>query len=296
MILHHFPPTCPPPGWPNLIIDATGRDVAYQEHAGPLSIKCVFRGREIHEVHDARFAIDDHSYLVLNAGQRYSSYTKSEEEVEIFAIFFNPDFACEVLKCLVTPADHLLENPEKPWSQPVSFFEKIYPHDSVVTPLILGLRAAVRRGAASDGWLAEQFYLLLERLLVIHRGLYCEIDKVPAIRSSTRVEVYRRLHRAKDFMDASVGEKADLSQVAKVACLSPYHFLRLFSGVFQETPHQYLRRKRLERARDLLLGTDRSVSEICRAVGFESLGSFSHLFRQRSGVSPAQFRRRQSQR
>lgn len=289
MIFDRFPPTCPPPGWPNTIIDARGTNVAYPDHAGPLSIKCVFRGQEIHEVHGARFATDERSYLVLNAGQRYSSYVESGE-AEVFTVFFNPEFAAEALRCLVTPVDHLLEDPAHPRGQPVSFFEKLYPHDEVVMPQILAIRSAVRRGRVSEDWLSEALFLLLERLLLIHRDLYREIEKVPAVRRTTRIEIYRRLCRAKDFIDSSLERKIDLAQVAGIACLSPCHFLRLFRQFFRETPHQYLMRKRLARAQVLLRTTARPIGEICSAVGFESLGSFSHLFRCRLGVSPAQFR------
>ncbi len=111
--------------------------------------------------------------------------------------------------------------------------------------------------------------------------LHCEIDRIPAVRRTTRIKIYRRLHRAKDFMDSSLDEKIDLPRVAKVACLSPHHFLRLFKELFQETPRQYLIRKRIARDRELLLATERSIGEICSAIGFESLGSFSYLFRRR---------------
>jgi AraC-like DNA-binding protein len=81
-----------------------------------------------------------------------------------------------------------------------------------------------------------------------------------------------------------------LSQIAEVAWLSTHHFLRLFKRTFHETPHQYLIRKRIERAKYLLAHTDLSVTDVCLEVGFESLGSFSWLFRRRVGASPETFR------
>ncbi|MEP7220005.1 MAG: helix-turn-helix transcriptional regulator, partial [Bacteroidota bacterium] len=87
-------------------------------------------------------------------------------------------------------------------------------------------------------------------------------------------------------------QRQALADMAKIACLSPHHFLRLFKHAFQETPHQYLTRKRLEWAQDLLTSTERSITDICVSIGFESLGSFSWLFRRRFGASPDLFRRR----
>ncbi len=292
LILRQYPQICPPSEWPNLVLDARGTDAVYSERAGPLSIKCVFRGREIHEVRGARFAVDRDCYLILNQGQRYSSYCDPASDVEAFSIFFAPGFAECVLHSLTTEDHRLLEVQSA--DQAVAFFEKLYPHDDIVTPVVREIRAAVQRRSADSVWLEERFHTLLERLLVVHRSIRMEIEKLPAIRHSTRMELYRRLHRARDYMASSFDEPITLARVADVACLSPHHFLREFKRTFRETPHQYLSALRLKRAQELLLESDRSVTEVCFAVGFESPGSFSSLFRRHVGCSPRQFRQEKS--
>ena len=92
-------------------------------------------------------------------------------------------------------------------------------------------------------------------------------------------------------MESQLEAPLDLKQISGEAWLSPHHFLRLFKQVYKETPHQYLTRRRIERARRLLLQTEMPVTDICYAVGFESLGSFSWLFRKRVGLSPDQYRK-----
>ena len=86
-------------------------------------------------------------------------------------------------------------------------------------------------------------------------------------------------------------EPITLAHVAAVACLSQNHLLRTFRQVYGETPHQFLIRLRLAEAKRLLAHTEMPVTEVCLAIGFESLGSFSTLFRTRFGVSPAEYRR-----
>jgi AraC family transcriptional regulator len=76
-----------------------------------------------------------------------------------------------------------------------------------------------------------------------------------------------------------------------VAHLSPNHLLRTFRQVFGQSPHQYLTNLRLEHARQLLTTTDQPVGDICVAVGFTSLASFTRLFRRRYGRPPAAYRR-----
>jgi AraC family transcriptional regulator len=276
----------------NMIIHARTRQVRYSEHRAPLSIKCAFGGREVYETNVGRFSVDDHTYLVLNEAQTYSSYIESEAEVESLSLFFHTGFAEEVLSSLLAPADKLLDDPLKRRSQPLLFFERLYPHDRLVTPRLLSLRRAAAEGNASYGWLEEQFHLLLGGLLVSHRRASAEADKLEAVRASTRVEAYRRLMRARDFIDASFHEPLHLAGMAHVACLSTHHFLRLFKELFRETPHQYLTRRRLEAACRLLQETDQPVTQICLSVGFENASSFSRTFRHRYGLAPENFRRR----
>jgi AraC-like DNA-binding protein len=100
----------------------------------------------------------------------------------------------------------------------------------------------------------------------------------------------RHLLRAKDLMDARYREPLDVPTLAAAAHLSPAHFSREFRRVFGETPHQYLLTRRLERAAALLRTTDRSVTEVCLAVGLRSLGSFTTSFGKAFGMSPAAYR------
>jgi transcriptional regulator GlxA family with amidase domain len=91
-------------------------------------------------------------------------------------------------------------------------------------------------------------------------------------------------------MEANRSSPFTIDHVADIAMLNTHHFLRLFKKAFQTTPHQYLIDLRMKRASDLLIATDIPVSTICQDVGFESLSSFSTLFKARCGSSPAQFR------
>jgi AraC-like DNA-binding protein len=97
--------------------------------------------------------------------------------------------------------------------------------------------------------------------------------------------------RARDAMDRSYAEPLDVATVARIAHVSEAHFTRTFRATFGETPHRYLRRRRIERAMFLLRETDRSVTEISHQVGFGSLGTFSRTFRDIVGRSPRTYRK-----
>jgi transcriptional regulator GlxA family with amidase domain len=100
----------------------------------------------------------------------------------------------------------------------------------------------------------------------------------------------RRLLRARDAMDRAYAEPLDVQAVAAIAMASPAHFSRIFRATFGETPHNYLQRRRVERAMFLLRETDRSITDICFDVGFTSLGTFSRTFSAIVGETPSGYR------
>jgi AraC-like DNA-binding protein len=91
-------------------------------------------------------------------------------------------------------------------------------------------------------------------------------------------------------MDERYAEPLRVHDVARAASLSLYHFIREFRRAFGCTPARYLRERRLTRARQLLAVSDLPVTDVCFAVGFESLGSFCTLFRRSEGATPAAYR------
>ena len=101
-----------------------------------------------------------------------------------------------------------------------------------------------------------------------------------------------RLRRARDHADRHFAEPLDLARLASVASISKFHFHRLFTATYGRTPAAYLSERRIERAQDLLRATNLTVTEVCMAVGFSSLGSFSARFREIVGESPSEFQRR----
>src|SRR5262249_36071352 len=252
-------------------------------------------GEALYDVGRGRYRVGTDSYLILNQSQPYDINVDSEKSFESFCVFFEDGFAEEVQYSLTTPATGLLDNPhpiQSALTAPVCFFEKTYPHDDVLSPSLFRFKAGLQDRKDDEVWINQQLHEILQRLLRVHRGVYREVESLPAMRASTREELYRRLHRGEEFIAASFDQPITIDEMARVACLSTNHFLRTFQQAFRQTPHQFLTTQRLERAKKMLLHTDLPVTDICLSVGFESLGSFSSLFRRKLGAPPEKFRRK----
>jgi len=110
-----------------------------------------------------------------------------------------------------------------------------------------------------------------------------------------KVYLYRRVVQAKIFIDNNFREGIDLNDIADEAFYSRFHFIRLFKMAYGKTPHQYLTWVRIENAK-LLLQTETSIADVCFEVGFDSISSFTGLFKRITTFTPSAYQRIQLQR
>ena len=102
-------------------------------------------------------------------------------------------------------------------------------------------------------------------------------------------DIYQRIVTAKIFIDENYDESIGLEEISKQAFLSRFHFHRLFTKIYRSTPHRYLTQRRIEKAKELL-AENKPINDVCNEVGFESLGSFSALFKKEIGFAPTHYR------
>lgn len=103
-------------------------------------------------------------------------------------------------------------------------------------------------------------------------------------------DVLRRIATARERMHDESHEALRVADLARRACLSEQHFVRLFRATYGVTPGRYLGALRIAHAKRLL-SHDVSVTEVCMSVGYTSLGTFSHRFARETSVSPKVFQR-----
>ena len=149
--------------------------------------------------------------------------------------------------------------------------------------MVLGELAQAAADGKSDVGLEEVGQIFASRFVDLVSG------RSPKTARATSLDRRRAVETAL-WIDAHSEREIDLEAAASQAGISPFHFLRLFSGVLGVTPHQYLVRSRLRHAARLLADEERSITDIAYDVGFGDLSNFVRTFHRAAGVPPLKFR------
>lgn len=118
-----------------------------------------------------------------------------------------------------------------------------------------------------------------------------QIEKVEAQRGLPEYQ-YVQVRQSKAFMEKYYADKIMLDNMAKAACMSRYHFIRLFQTIYGTTPRQYLRDVRIHKAKELIKKGG-AIAQVCYEVGYDSLPTFSSAFKKGTGHSPKKYQQLQ---
>lgn len=163
-------------------------------------------------------------------------------------------------------------------------------HDPLVAEIAFAIVSELRRQTAGGRLLAETLGVsLAARLLQRHTGLSPDRDFASLSKQGLD---RRRLTRVKEYIAANLEEDLTITQLAKVASLSRFHFARAFKAAVGQSPHQYVSVHRLERAKELLTREDQSLLDIAVALNFSTQANFTRAFHRSTGMTPGQYRRR----
>lgn len=246
----------------------TGKSCRYAvtEFAGPLSVKSVIEGEAMWRTGRLRHRVQPGTALVINDGEPYSLEIESRSPVETFCLFFRAGFVEDAARVARAPAETLLDDP---WgARPVEFRS-----GGALVPVVAACRTDPENG----------LFAVAEILAGLRR--------VPATKLSTRDELLKRVLRGRDYMEDNLTRSLRLTDTARVACLSPFHFHRTFRAVFGEAPHEYARRRRLQLAYRAIADTNEPITSVALRSGFETPSAFTTAFRKQHGFVPTEVRK-----
>jgi AraC-like DNA-binding protein len=258
--------------------------------AGPLSIKGVLSGSVIWETENRRYIVRENSYLVLNQGQPYNFLIETATPTTTCSVFFQHGFVEEAHRVMTQPHAALLDSPDGPRPGSLVFRERLEPEPSRVLAILRRLEMAKSCGATTLTAVEEEFLRIAQALILEFLRADEGESRLSAVRATTREELMRRVFRGRDFLLSRMDEPISIADAAREACMSRYHFFRVFRAAFGVTPHQFLTFQRLLRALMLLRTGKHTVTEVCFECGFQSPASFSLFFRRHFGISPSEER------
>jgi len=255
------------------------------EHHSPYGFVLNFEGHIRLKVDRYRYNLTN-GFFPLNKNSVVELATPSGEKTINAVLVLDPNLLEEIIVAESYGHSKLLENPQIRHPESFRFVCRPYSLNEYSFKAFPAFARFKNQQAISDNELAT----LLGEFLKINIRSHQEMEQINAVRKSTRGEIYRRLSVARLYMLSRLDQPLQLSEIAIEAQMNRFHFLRLYEQLFGETPHQFLTRKRLELACKLLKYDSLSITEICDQLGFESLPSFSLLFKKHIGSSPSQYR------
>jgi AraC family transcriptional regulator len=266
------------------VVLASARQAELPGGARPLALIAARNGRVICEVASRGVAVDDDAFLVLNAGWHGAALIHGTSAVECTQIYFPESMVADVAYMADHSAAELLDNPIATLAPTVPFQEHLARHERLVSPVLRYMQHCIRSGQATPEWLDEQISCLLHRMFVLKRRTRERIETLDCVRPATRLELYRRVAQAADYIDSHFERAFGLQELASVACLSRFHLLRLFRQIYGVTPHSYKEQKRVLVARRMLAAGALSRGEIAAQVGYATRRGLSAQLRRWDSV------------
>ncbi|OUJ75915.1 helix-turn-helix domain-containing protein [Hymenobacter crusticola] len=275
----------------NTVINSWCRYCNWPPHTDQLSLKFAFTGAETYYLQHRKLMVQHDQLLVVNAHQAHASSIRSAEWVHSFAIYFDAELVSTLAAACFSPDEVLLANPYLRSDQTMWFFEQFYAATVPLRRQLVLLKQVMEQQPLSELALEEHLHGILGELLQTYRRqVHRSCTHLSAVKRSTRLEIYRRLHLAKEFIDEQASQALTLDHIARASMLSKNHLLRYFRQLFGYSPHQYATAVRLEQAKILLTQSALSVQAISNQVGFESPSSFGRLFKSSFVLTPQQYR------
>lgn len=274
-------------GWPSVILNVRTDHAVREGIRGPFSLFLNQKGWSRVQTGQKSVHINPNAYIMTNLGENYDLLIDGEEEeTETLNIHFGEAFYHKALQSLTRSDKELLDDPFEGNANVTMPFRTVF-RDAEFEQL---LQRAVETAKSSGDVESEALYDLFS--CVVHQNLpeLRRLREMPLQRVAARDELLRRLFVARDYIHAHYDHQVSLDELADLACLSKFHFLRSFKAAFRRSPYQYIKQLRLGKALEMIRERRFSVEEIAFRVGLENGSSLSRMVHRATGKYPSSFR------
>lgn len=278
----------------NLIIHSRFSKFHRRNLQNGYGIKYVVHGEERYKVDFRPYILGPQQYLLVNDGQDVETKVDTSSPTEGICVYFETAFLEHVYAQLREKHADLPGLEAMMSAGVLELCVKSYQGTHDALGALLGSLAIEIRNKPQQvqATVEQHLWELAESLLLSQAAVFAKIERLTSAKRTTRQELYKRLCKARNYIHANLDAPLDLDTLSQVACLSKYHFIRLFKEVYDQTPRQYLITQRLDRASNLLLTSSKTFHEICHEVGLKDSSSFGRLFKRSFGDTPQLYRQK----
>lgn len=249
----------------------------------PLTLLINRNGKLTIETENDIHNLVNNSSFVINEARKFRLAYQSPNSSDVLVVFFSKDFVRRLI-------DDTTEGEFVSFKSPDQFFEKVQNEDVIYSNIYENIISDFDSFRNNELHYKERAEELMTNIILNQRSVLNEINTLPFKRKSTKLEIYKRLNRSVDYMQSCFSDNLLLDDIAKHSALSKYHFLRMFKLFYKTTPFEYILLLRINKAKELLQTSNKSISEICYELGFESVPTFITKFRKRTGLTPGKYR------
>ncbi len=286
----------------NQFVEKTGREnvVVYgrtrfrqcEQEPSCMALRAVRNGSESLHFKDGRnLRLDDDCYLVLNGDSKYATRIAADEPVNLLTIYFRDGMVQEIYETFTRPLEALIENHKFISAGKLQFNEHLREHGGEVSQILDRLIAKVECSGNGNYDPFEDMVELLFGMIRSETTMQAAGDNLGLARRNTRQELFRRLHRARDFIHSNYEKNIGINEMAAHASISSCHFVRFFKKCFGITPHQYLCKKRSQVAERIIKArADMPLAEIAQIAGFENRQTLFRNLKKFTGQAPSLLR------
>jgi len=261
--------------------------IRHLRFTSPVSIKFCLSESIRYVVDNQQITVPPDGFYLANAGLEMECLP-NKPGVKALLIYFTNELIRDVYDNTIQHEKLLLDHPFRGSVAP-NFFQHIYRSPTLLSGQIRVLAHQMSQSKTSNYTLTPDiFYNLAESLLALQKDISRQIGLVNARMHSTREELFRRVFDAKAFMQDQWQADLTLHEIARHACLSPYHFHRSFREAFGLSPMKWFRQLKLENAKKMLAGKKMTVTEVALTCGFADVFSFSKAFKREWGLNPSE--------
>lgn len=280
----------PQKGWPSVVLNTTSFGAERNGIKGPFSIFLNLSGKSIVKADGKHIELTDDNLCTINQGDYYDLIIPESYKTDTFNIHFGDQLYDDVVKNLSESTNQLLNNP---FEKPSISYQTVTKSTWKSAPIHRHINTLIDFYQLDGQDETKEFELLGGLLNTMLQEQWSEAQKhqgIDALKPSTQKELSSRINLSIDYIHAHFKEKVSLDELASIACLSKYHYLRTFKSLYGCTPQQMIAQLRFQKATCLLKGSEQSLSEIAPYLGFSELAAFSRFFYKNAGCSPKAYR------